>query len=99
MLSKSLRDCVQFARFAAEHEIEPRNLAEIVDVANRIGLHSLSDSEPGGRQDKADDNRRRWLEVAADTAGFRVCFSNPYPAFVRKSDGMECRLPYPTAGR
>jgi hypothetical protein len=77
-LSKSMTNAVRFAYFAAAHEIDPRDLAELVTLSQR----AFSAGERECNTGKDAGPARLKVEGKANTVGFSTEWNGLWPSFV-----------------
>ncbi len=67
-LTRRMRECVAFAKFAAEHHMDPTDLAELLTLADRAFAAGERECNTG----KSADQQRQTFETVAKRHGFGV---------------------------
>jgi len=86
-MSKRMRSCVAFARFAREHRIDPGELAELLTLAERAFKAGEREANTGRSADPA----RRRFEAKAKELRFGVRWPGLLPSLTRS--GRDIYLP------
>lgn len=87
-LSRGMHDHIAFARFAAEHKIDPTDLARLITLARRASNANVQECNTG----KSADNACKRFEEAAIGYGFERVEWNGLGPTLRKN-GRDIYLP------
>lgn len=91
-LSKRMMGCVQFARFAVNHSVDPMELAELLTLADRAFKAGERDCNEGSdKSGRAYETAHKRFGVKARELGFEVSWPGLWPQLRR--DGHDICLP------